>query len=265
MDAIDHTLRSFTPVVYQSYTGSWEVAKIRSIDDLITGLVDKDLTIATLSANTEHEHQTAPTTATDDTPRYRSVPSDSDYMCYAKEYLLDKLSNNPIIIYYVTNLLCDEVGLEEATKILSDAIQQPPPKFIYEEHHDLPSLEECKRQLLAAVSQARQDKSNDCISRSTALEKAWQLYDEMDATSRDSHTPKVLESVVDGYAVKPTIRNDFSSIDWYYSIRDAERDDIPPACAIHRCSRHGCVICDSRREFVSTHTLHHYHHIEGPQ
>lgn len=256
MDAIDHTLRSFTPVVYQSHTGSWEVAKISSIDDLTAGLADKDFTIATLSANTEYGHQTAPATATDDTP---------DYMYCAKEYLLDKLSNNPIIIYYITNLLCDEVDLEEATKILSDAIQQPPPDFIYEMHHDLPSIEECKRQLLAVVSQAKRDKSNDCNFRSTAVRKAWQLYDEMDATSRGSHTPKVLESVVDGYAVKPTIRNDFSSIDWYYSIRDAERDDIPPAGAIHRCSRYGCVICDSRREFVSTHTLHHYHHVEGPQ
>jgi hypothetical protein len=168
MDAIDHTLRSFTPVVYQNHTGSWEVAKIRSIDDLITGLVDKELTIATLLTNTEYDHLT-------------------------------------------------------------------------------------------------ETKSETHLNfRSTAVEKAWKLYDEMDATLRVSHTPKVLESVVDGHAVKPTIRNDFSSIEWHYSIRDAERDDIPPASAIHRCSRNGCVICDSRREFVSIHTLHHYHHAEGP-
>lgn len=71
----------------------------------------------------------------------------------AKEYLLDKFSNNPMLVYYVSNRMRDEVGMEEAARILSDALQREHPEFMLEEYPNLPSRDECAQQLRAAVAE----------------------------------------------------------------------------------------------------------------
>lgn len=73
----------------------------------------------------------------------------------AKEYLLDKFSDNPMLVYYVSNRMRDDVGMEEAARILSDALQREHPEFMCEEYPNLPSRDECAQQLRTAVAEYR--------------------------------------------------------------------------------------------------------------
>jgi hypothetical protein len=113
----------------------------------------------------------------------------------AKEYLLDRFSDNPMLVYYVTNRMRDEVDMPEAARILSDALQREHPEFMLEEYPNLPSRDECFRQLNEVageyIAEPRPaEPHRDTWAEMSSAVESW-LANEADAIEPESPRPPV--------------------------------------------------------------------------
>lgn len=88
-----------------------------------------------------------------------------------------------------------------------------------------------------------------------AVAAAWRYYDDNATCSDERYHPRLLVSVIDGFAVKVPDRDNFSSIPWELVMIRVDRETVPMPHALHRCSRYFCVVCKSKRDFIQRHFL----------